>query len=363
MNSLPSQVASLQQFFNKSMKPRDPAVMYSRLHAFMQLLNITNSAVTIEVSFRSFTCVLCQQKTTSRHQFLRLECQCSAVVCGIDCFRMYVFRVTGETLTNLDMIPCPKCQFAIAKMQVVHAFTDMELFSRWQAASSPQLLAPAANYTCGICGLDLQPSSLCPLPCVEQHKYCEECVQGWITTKLGDGQADIRCPKNDCTEQVPQSCIRKLAPEMFEQYMKLLASISVQPRDTEIVFDCPSPDCPNRILVDKRVMDYTCVVCSKRYCPQCRSPVHLTMTCQQYFDHLQEELKKHLDQLKNDEGATENYFKQMGIKPCPNCKVPIQKISGCKFVTCLSGICQGKTYLCMDCGKQLPGDHANHPCP
>lgn len=64
-----------------------------------------------------------------------------------------------------------------------------------------------------------------------------------------------------------------------------------------------------------------------------------------------------------EEEATQAYFRAKGIKPCPKCTVPIELIAGCKFVTCLSGECRGGTYLCMQCGKHLPTDHAAHPCP
>lgn len=79
----------------------------------------------------------------------------------------------------------------------------------------------------------------------------------------------------------------------------------------------------------------------------------------------QEELQKQIDaaRIEKEEAATAAYFQQVGIKPCPQCTVWIEKISGCKYVTCSSGTCRGLTFLCMDCGKKLEGDHANHPCP
>lgn len=70
------------------------------------------------------------------------------------------------------------------------------------------------------------------------------------------------------------------------------------------------------------------------------------------------QLRKHLE-----EEATQAYFRSKGIKPCPKCTVPIELIAGCKFVTCSSMECKGGTYLCMQCGKHLPADHAAHPCP
>lgn len=237
--------------------------------------------------------------------------------------------------------------------------------TNWQRQISPMVTQLPANYHCGIHEDEFPAYDVTHMPCVAQHQYCKDCMQGWISTKINDGQADVRCPKKDCPEAVPQAIIRELCPEVFQKYLMLLVA-STLPKlnsETEIVFDCPTPDCPNRLLVDKRVMECVCAICTKRYCPQCKSPVHVPETCQEYFNRLQAELKQHLDQLNMDEAATQAYFTANGIKPCPKCKVPIHKISGCKFVTCLSAACQGTTYLCMDCGKQLQADHGAHPCP
>jgi len=365
MENLPRETQSLEQFLNTTLKPRNPQVLRQRLSHFLQLLRLTNSSVTLNVTIRSFSCLLCQAKVTSAHQFLRLKCQCEGTVCGKECFRAYVYQYTGGTLQGLDLVPCPRCYSAIEKAQVVYYFTEFELITNWQRQSMPAVPRAQVNYHCGIHDDDFGERELAPMGCFALHQYCKDCMQGWIATKINDGQADVGCPKKDCTESVPQTLVRELCPELFQRYLTLLVNGTVPKlgSDTEIVFDCPTPDCPNRILVDKRIMDFTCTECQKRYCPQCKCPVHVPETCKQYFDRLQAELKLHLDQLHMDEAATEAYFKANGIKPCPKCNVPIHKISGCKYVTCMSGVCQGTTYLCMDCGKQLPGDHANHPCP
>ena len=363
MDNLTREVHNFERFLNGTQKPRNAQIVRQRLNYFIQLLRMNQSYVTLSVTIRSFTCLICSCKVTGANEFLRLRCECMGVVCGIACFRQYVYQYTAGTLQGLEYITCPRCVTGIAKTQVMHAFTEAELVSNWM------MVTVAGNgeqgkYVCGIHGDEFEASEIALMTCRRYHQYCRECMQEWIKTKINDGQSDIHCPKTDCPERISQSLIRQLCPELFQRYLTLLVNSTLPQLNStsDTVFDCPTPDCPNRILVDKRMMDYTCALCTKRYCPQCKSPVHVPMTCQEYFDFLQNELKKHLDQLQMDEAATQAYFQANGIKPCPKCKVPIQKISGCKFVTCLSGICQGTTYLCMDCGKQLPADHANHPC-
>lgn len=51
-----------------------------------------------------------------------------------------------------------------------------------------------------------------------------------------------------------------------------------------------------------------------------------------------------------------------GLMKCPKCGTVIEKIDGCQFISCMSSECQGRTYLCWDCGKQLNKDHENHKC-
>lgn len=46
---------------------------------------------------------------------------------------------------------------------------------------------------------------------------------------------------------------------------------------------------------------------------------------------------------------------------CPTCLIPIEKESGCNFMTCRSVQCNGKSYFCFICGEVLKsGDHFKH---
>ena len=50
------------------------------------------------------------------------------------------------------------------------------------------------------------------------------------------------------------------------------------------------------------------------------------------------------------------------VRPCPRCNTIIARNEGCKFMTCKSDKCQGKTFFCMCCYTVLASRHEPHPC-
>ena len=146
----------------------------------------------------------------------------------------------------------------------------------------------------------------------------------------------------------------------FEKSRAILAG------EAEIVFVCPTVNCPNIVIVSVTHWSYTCTQCEKTYCPQCQRAVHLKMTCTQYFEHLQAEQRRlHQQRLDADEKATDDYFRNLPGKKyrqCYKCKVWIERTHGCKYMTCLSPTCQGKTYFCMECERALASKHEEHKC-
>lgn len=109
--------------------------------------------------------------------------------------------------------------------------------------------------------------------------------------------------------------------------------VSVKKRD--VLCHCPVKDCRGivkRVEVPKKDENDTvnhrdvweCVICNKRICPRCWKPLLLSKI-------KKEGEKGHICNKEDVESVT---FIKNSTKPCPNCKIPIHKISGCPAMFC-----------------------------
>lgn len=193
-----------------------------------------------------------------------------------------------------------------------------------------------------------------------------ECLQGHIESVLDAGKADLTCPVSKCPAEVTETLVRQLTPNLFSRYQKLTieSSKSSLASELEVLFICPSADCPNMIICPINIFAYTCSMCSNTYCPQCKYQVHAGQTCAEYFEFLQAEAKRKA-QNEQDDKASQAFLSGPGnrkMRQCPKCKVWIERMAGCKYMSCQSPMCQGKTYFCISCGKQLQQNHGSHAC-
>ena len=366
MNDLPRQTQLLQTFLNTKSQHANYQIVNSRLHAFMQLLTITNSHVNVELTLKVVPCAVCPGKVTAKSGLVSLTC-CGASVCNRDCFRKFVYEATNGSLLNLESVLCPRCQTYLGKPQCLSYFSEWEIYTCNEKSRRGDQPAAPAGPTTFLCSLhydDTPISDLVPLTC--GHKVCKDCVQGHIEAKIDEGKGEITCPTSDCPTLLTDNHVRTFAPKLYELYQKLSFSSARSniASEQEVLFECPTVNCRMMIVVPVNVFTYTCSLCHKTYCPQCQNVVHPNMTCQQYFDFLQAEQKR-LHQNQADEAATTAYFQNLPGKKyrqCPKCKVWIERSEGCKYMTCMSQTCQGKTFFCMECMTKLESKHGSHKC-
>jgi hypothetical protein len=91
---------------------------------------------------------------------------------------------------------------------------------------------------------------------------------------------------------------------------------------SKFVSNCPQKDC-NGFLNDK----YVCGICEKKACRKCRS--------QEHEGECDKELLETIQMLARD------------TRNCPNCKIPIYRISGCSQMFCV----KCNTAFCWNTGK------------
>jgi hypothetical protein len=90
---------------------------------------------------------------------------------------------------------------------------------------------------------------------------------------------------------------------------------------------CPSSTCKDGATMTDGNL-FTCRTCEYRYCFHCNVPFHEGERCQEFQDRIKKDERKTLEIAQSLEmlGKT--------TKPCPKCKSPIEKRSGCDHMSC-----------------------------
>jgi ariadne-1 len=141
---------------------------------------------------------------------------------------------------------------------------------------------------------------------------------------------------------VPPRLFKKLlSDEQYTKYkMHLVNSFVDISKQAKF---CPGRDC-NKIVEQKtgEAIDIHCS-CGHSFCFGCLKDAHMPIDC--------ELLQQWKDRVEDEDGDNSNWIK-INTKPCPKCKRPIEKNSGCMHMTCSQ--CRYEfCWLCM-------GDYRNH---
>ena len=199
------------------------------------------------------------------------------------------------------------------------------------AGSNPNEARPPLG-ECEICYDDegFPPHRMFAMAC--GHSFCRGCWGGFLEVALTNGPACIRqtCPAAGCSELVTEEEYAELAPPdhlaRFRSY-QLRNFVESNPMTRW----CPGPGC-ERVAVGSGRMDGTesgglvaeCSDCDLSFCLRCGEEPHAPVGCR--------DLGKWNEKCKN-ESETANWI-LANTKPCPACKRPIEKSSGCMHMTC-----------------------------
>ncbi|KAH9028401.1 hypothetical protein EDB84DRAFT_277312 [Lactarius hengduanensis] len=215
-------------------------------------------------------------------------------------------------------------------------------------------------FVCGVCMEEMPEDSVARLDC--GHAFCRECIRAYISTRLEEHRFPILCPTcaagkgngRGATGEVSQILAQDLGltDEQFDVWIELeMSSFSVllhcrkcqrsmfvarDEHEVAKIIKCPLPDCDHA------------------WCKQCQQTFRFggpTHSCDGTLE---------LDDLVKQQGwkycpctpvLTCCYYHQ----PCSSfflaCKTPIQKVSGCNHMTCLTPACN--THFCYHCGDLI----------
>ncbi|KAK4210514.1 hypothetical protein QBC37DRAFT_403375, partial [Rhypophila decipiens] len=184
------------------------------------------------------------------------------------------------------------------------------------------------------------------------HRYCKDC---FTTMARAAGSSTATC-------ELSISCVATGAGQPCKKLFSLDELIAHLPRPEfegilrasfnslirrrpEQYGHCPTPGCENifrSTSVTKtppRTETFTCLGCLEPNCSNCHSP-HIGMSCGDYKE-----------KMAGRANALRRAKEELGIKDCPHCTAPIEKVAGCNHITCERGC---GTHICWTCLEHFP---------
>ncbi|KAK0613322.1 hypothetical protein B0T14DRAFT_397261, partial [Immersiella caudata] len=174
------------------------------------------------------------------------------------------------------------------------------------------------------------PSSTVTKACNHPPQTCLECISTSISTDLKSKLwSEIKCP--ECDRLLAYDDVERYADhKTFETYssLSLRAALSESPNFVWCVHGCGDGQIhegdPDQPIV-------LCRSCDRRSCFQHTAKWHEDMTCDEY-DAFLKDPENYLStweriRRQKEEKATAEMVEKT-TKPCPNCKVPIEKNNG-----------------------------------
>ncbi|CAL9110991.1 unnamed protein product [Musa textilis] len=186
------------------------------------------------------------------------------------------------------------------------------------------------------------------------HKFCLGCMSMYVSAKLDEDAANIRCPEPGCRYGVlePLSFQFLLPSKTFERWCDSLCQSMIRAK-----FYCPFKDCSALLEAaggggdeeeEEVITASECPHCNRLFCAQCKEPWHHGLDCRE-FQKLGEDERGREDLLLWGLAAKEKWQR------CPNCMITVERIDGCRLMRCRCGHC-----FCYICGS--PMSQEDHYC-
>ncbi|KAI0101098.1 hypothetical protein F4814DRAFT_432275 [Daldinia grandis] len=169
------------------------------------------------------------------------------------------------------------------------------------------------------------------------HVYCLDCFENLClsaTTQVTATRISCAGDLGRCSKIIELSELQEhLSSSSFEELLEKSLDSYVQ-HNPHLFSYCPSPDCQYIYRINATPRAQMCPSCHVLVCTVCQAQ-HGSMTCGDYKDISTGGFEA-LKRLKQ----------AIGIKDCPKCKTPMEKIDGCNHMTCPCG-----AHICWVCLK------------
>ena len=171
------------------------------------------------------------------------------------------------------------------------------------------------------------------------HQFCTECLSNYFSHELSRRITKFHCAGGGgCDFEFQEEFVLTLfSEENVKKYnkFKLLNS-------DENYRECPNAtqSCGTMILGNPKYPNMECPKCGLSFC-FIHSNAHPNITCLEYARRIAREAKE------------DNITIKRYTRPCPKCKVPIQKNGGCNHMTCYKCNYQ----FCWICMRKYTNNH------
>ena len=184
--------------------------------------------------------------------------------------------------------------------------------------------------TCIICADDVPAYDVPQLACGHQGN-CIYCLNEQLIIALREKKsALLRCPEPKCLKVLEVEDIPKITNSVPQRdaYAAIRTQEWIRTQDGAKL--CQTPDCGFAFIHAGGRAPITCGSCKKTYCNTCLLPHQMAITCEAA---LEEKRLSNMTPQERDEERNRAFIKE-NTKPCPHCKVPIEKNAGCNHMTC-----------------------------
>ncbi|KAL7938212.1 hypothetical protein V8C35DRAFT_320095 [Trichoderma chlorosporum] len=237
----------------------------------------------------------------------------------------------GPEKASFDIISTPKrivISGSLEDYDVALAIVE----GREQVAEPVEQLE--AGQECSVCWTEAE----VPIKTRCGHVYCLECFErscmvGDVSTAAfavvchgNQGKCRTVIGVEDLQEHLSSAALEDVLERSFESHIK---------RNPDEFRYCPTPDCGYVYKVTPEPRIQNCSNCLKPTCCACHES-HVGVSCAEHR-YTASEGYQEFKKLKEN----------LGIKDCPSCKTPLEKISGCNHMTCT--VC--KCHICWVCLK------------
>lgn len=176
------------------------------------------------------------------------------------------------------------------------------------------------------------------------HRFCRDCLRGYIDSHLGDGNASATCmldASDKCggcySMTVLQVVLDREALQRMQEQMQF-AQVKQLASTLDHFHVCPF--CQRYGLQALNIRDASCEVCDRQWCIKCRQESHpQNVPCEKLRNLDPDFVRARVEELVND----------ALMHTCPSCHVKYIKEDGCNLMTCPQ--CRG--YSCYICGIAL----------
>lgn len=182
-----------------------------------------------------------------------------------------------------------------------------------------------------------------------QASFCKTCLLELISTHLNEGSTrELKCPNFNCTKKINASDIYNITQNCKNLYNRFLEfSFDEFKTDNQnYIKFCPTPDCKCTYSIEEvaAAQQIHCPSCNHIYCATCQYD-HQNLSCENAatLDHdciscaTRHARNTSCQAAARDRSQTESSLQELQnikIKPCPHCKVFIEKNQGCNHITC-----------------------------